>query len=59
MVALFGFLNVEHLREEVALAKPDAARNLNAETQRRLSALRQALIRVSSGEPDGVELLDV
>jgi DNA primase len=55
----FGFLNVEHLREEVALAKADADRNLNAETQRRLSALRQALIRVESGEPDGVELLDV
>jgi DNA primase len=54
----FGFLNVEHLREEVALAKVDADRNLNAETQRRLSALRQALIRVESGEPDGVELLD-
>ena len=54
----FGFLNVEHLREEVALAKVDADRNFNAETQRRLSALRQALIRVESGEPDGVELLD-
>jgi len=54
----FGFLNVEHLREEVALAKMDADRNLTADTQRRLSALRQALIRVESGEPDGVELLD-
>jgi DNA primase len=54
----FGFLNVEHLREEVALAKMDADRNLTADTQRRLSALRQALIRVESGEPDGVELLN-
>jgi DNA primase len=54
----FGFLNVEHLREEVALAKMDADRNLTADTQRRLSALRQALIRVESGEPDCVELLN-
>jgi DNA primase len=54
----FGFLTVEHLREEVALAKMDADRNLTADTQRRLSALRQALIRVESGEPDGVELLN-
>ncbi len=48
----FGFLNVEHLRDEVALAKMEADRNLTTETQRRLSALRQALIRVESGEPD-------
>jgi len=54
----FGFLNVEHLREEVALAKLEADRNLTGDTQRRLSALRQALIRVESGEPDGVELKD-
>ncbi len=54
----FGFLNVEHLRQEVALAKAEAERNLTAETQRRLSALRQALIRVESGEPDDVERVD-
>ena len=48
----FGFLNVEHLREEVALAKMEADRNLTSETQRRLSALRLALIRVESGESD-------
>jgi DNA primase len=55
----FGFLNVDHLREEVATAKMDADRNLTADTQRRLSALRQALIRVESGEPDGVGLVEV
>jgi DNA primase len=54
----FGFLNVERLREEVALAKMDADRNLTSETERRLSALRQALIRVESGEPDGVGLVE-
>jgi len=54
----FGFLNVEHLREEVALAKIEADRNLTAETQRRLSALRQALLRVESGEPDDAGLVE-
>jgi DNA primase len=48
----FGFLNVDRLREEVALAKIEADRNLTDVTQRRLSALRQALLRVESGEPD-------
>jgi DNA primase len=48
----FGFLNVERLREEVDLAKIEADRNLTDETVRRLSALRQALLRVESGEPD-------
>jgi len=54
----FGFLNVERLREEVASAKLDADRNLTSETERRLKALREALIRVESGEPDGVGLAD-
>jgi DNA primase len=54
----FGFLNVEHLREEVALAKMEADRNLTTETQRRLSALREALIRVESGEPDSAGLAE-
>lgn len=55
---IFGFLNVEHLREEVALAEADAARNLTAETQRRLLALRQAFNKVRTGETDGVGSLD-
>lgn len=56
---IFGFLNVEHLREEVALAKADAARNLTPDTQRRLMALSEAFNKVRSGEPDGVGFADV
>jgi DNA primase len=56
---IFGFLNVEHLREEVALAEADAARNLTPETQRRLMALSEAFNKIRSGEPDGVGLVDV
>jgi DNA primase len=55
---IFGFLNVEHLREEVALAKADASRNLTPETQRRLTALSEAFNKVRSGEPDGVGFVD-
>jgi DNA primase len=55
---IFGFLNVEHLREEVALAKADATRNLTPDTQRRLTALSEAFNKVRSGEPDGVGLVD-
>jgi DNA primase len=54
----FGFLNVGHLSEEVALAKADADRNLTPETERRLTALSRALIKVRSGEPDGIGLVD-
>ncbi|WP_428489247.1 DNA primase [Rhodopila sp.] len=56
---IFGFLNVEHLREEVALAEADAARNLTPDTQRRLLALSEAFNKIRSGEPDGVETVDV
>jgi DNA primase len=52
----FGFLNVEHLREEVALAAAETARNTTPENQRRLIALKVALTRSSSGELDDVEL---
>jgi DNA primase len=55
---IFGFLNVEHLREEVALAEADATRNLTADTQRRLTALSEALAKIRSGEPDGIGLAD-
>ena len=55
---IFGFLNVEHLREEVALAQADATRNLTPETERRQRALVEALSKVLSGEPDGVGLID-
>ncbi len=55
---IFGFLNVEHLREEVALAEADATRNLTPDTQRRLAALSEAFNKVRSGEPDGVGFVD-
>jgi DNA primase len=55
---IFGFLNVEHLREEVVLARADADRNLTADTERRLRALVEAFNKIRSGEPDGVGLVD-
>jgi DNA primase len=55
---IFGFLNEELLREEVALAEADAARNLTPETWRRQKALVEALAKIRSGEPDGVGVID-
>jgi DNA primase len=54
----FGLLNVERLREEVTLAKIDADRNPTTETVFRLNAMKRALLRVESGEADGVGLVD-
>jgi DNA primase len=53
---IFGFLNVDRLREEVDLARQDMAQGLTAETQRRLERLKDALNKVSAGEPDGTDL---
>ena len=53
---IFGFLNVDRLREEVDLARRDAARGLTGETERRLVALMSALNKVRTGEPDGADL---
>jgi DNA primase len=53
---IFGFLNLDHLREEVKLAEFEAAANLTQETQRRALSLKAALNKVMAGEPDGVEL---
>ncbi len=53
---IFGFLNLDHLREEVKLAETEAAANLTQETQRRALSLKAALNKVMAGEPDGVEL---
>jgi DNA primase len=53
---IFGFLNLDHLREEVKLAETEAATNLTQETQRRALSLKAALNKVMAGEPDGVEL---
>ncbi|HVY13955.1 MAG TPA: DNA primase [Rhodopila sp.] len=55
---IFGFLNVDRLREEVELAKVEAGRNLTQETQQRLQALREALLNVQSGDPDGASMND-
>jgi len=53
---IFGFLNVDRLREELTLAEAEAARNLTNDTVRRQVALKEALLRVQRGEPDGVDL---
>ncbi len=53
---IFGFLNLDRLREEVGLARRDAAMGLTGETERRLVALTSALIKVRTGEPDGADL---
>jgi DNA primase len=55
---IFGFLNQELLREEVASAEAEAARNLTPETWRRQKALVEALAKIRSGEPDGIGLDD-
>ena len=53
---IFGFLNVERLREEVASAEAACAADLTSQSQSRLLALKAALNKVNSGEPDGVDL---
>ena len=53
---IFGFLNLERLRDELKAAELDAARDWNPETVRRAVALKEALNKVMAGEPDGVEL---
>jgi DNA primase len=55
---IFGFLNEELLREEVALAQAETARNLTPETWRRQKALVEALAKIRSGEPDGVGFVE-
>jgi DNA primase len=54
---IFGFLNVERLSEEVASAEAACAANLTSQNQSRLLALKAALNKVTSGEPDGVDLV--
>jgi DNA primase len=53
---IFGFLNVQRLGEEVALAEAACAQDLTPQSQNRLLALKAALNKVNSGEPDGVDL---
>ena len=52
---IFGFLNTERLREEVADARTAFTQDPTPQTQRRLIALTTALDKVASGEPDGVD----
>jgi DNA primase len=53
---IFGFLNVQRLGEEIVLAEAACAQDLTAQSQNRLLALKAALNKVNSGEPDGVDL---
>ncbi len=53
---IFGFLNVDRLREELTLAEAEVARNLTGDTARRLVALKEALLKVLRGDPDGIDL---
>ncbi|HME23161.1 MAG TPA: DNA primase [Acetobacteraceae bacterium] len=53
---IFGFLNVQRLGEEIALAEAACAQDLTQQSQNRLLALKAALNKVNSGEPDGVDL---
>ena len=52
---IFGFLNVERLREEVGQARTAFTQDPTPQTQRRLIALTTALDKVASGEPDGID----
>jgi DNA primase len=53
---IFGFLNVQRLSDEIALAEAACAQDLTQQSQNRLLALKAALNKVNSGEPDGVDL---
>ena len=51
---IFGLLSLDRLREEVSLARVAFTQDPTPDTQRRLTALCEALDKVVSGEPDGV-----
>jgi len=53
---IFGFLSVQQLDEEIALANASFQKDPTVHNQNRLIALKAALNKVASGEPDGVEL---
>lgn len=53
---IFGFLNVQRLVEEIALAKAAFEKDPTVQSQNRLQALKATLNKVNSGEPDGVDL---
>jgi DNA primase len=51
---IFGFLSVQRLGEEIALAEAACRADLTPQSQNRLIALKAALNKVVSDEPDGV-----
>ncbi|MBV8913859.1 MAG: DNA primase, partial [Acetobacteraceae bacterium] len=51
---IFGFLSVQRLSEEIALAETACRTDLTPQNQNRLIALKTALNKVIRGEPDGV-----
>ena len=53
---IFGFLHVDRLREEVALAEANFVRDMTRENLTRHHALAVAFDKVRKGEPDGTEL---
>jgi DNA primase len=53
---IFGFLNVDRLAEEVVAATGELNRTWTNETQRKLIALKSALDKIRTGEPDGAGL---
>jgi hypothetical protein len=46
---------VQRLGEEIALAEAVCAQDLTHQSQNRLLALKDALNKVNSGEPDGAD----
>jgi DNA primase len=54
---IYGFLNVDRLRLEVAAAQAAFARDMVSENESRLRALTEALRKVLSGEPDGADMV--
>jgi DNA primase len=53
---IFGFLNVDRLREERNLAEKEAALHWTPESTRKVLRLTEALNKVSAGDPDGTDL---
>ncbi|HEY2620082.1 MAG TPA: DNA primase [Acetobacteraceae bacterium] len=53
---IFGFLSVQRLTAEVALAEAAFRQDPTLQNQSRLIALKTALDKVASGEPDGVDI---
>jgi DNA primase len=53
---IFGFLSVQRLTEEVALAEAAFRQDPTLQNQNRLIALKTARDKVASGEPDGVDI---